>query len=290
MKSFTDYISVPWTETFVSLSTGIRMAYCFCGPEDGVPVILIHGVTDGRVSWAQAAPMLAERGYRVYVPEYRGNGRTDRPDPGPGGYTVETHRDDLLAFMDAAGITGAHIVGHSLGSLIAQLLNVKAPKRVLSTALIESTVCCVDNAALRWAQDGDGKEYLGVHGYDAEQAMPDSFLRSWTENNNERTDFQQATLAHVRQMPYPVWSWLITGLNAFDNRKNIGQVTGRVLVIWGTKDTIFNVTDQERLRRGLTGCTAVYRVIEGGSHNVHWDSVQTCGEIVGLLDEFMRDC
>ena len=117
MKSYADYIQVPWTEKFVSLPTGIQMCYCVCGPEDGVPLLLIHGVTDGRISWTQVAPMLAKLGYRVYVPEYRGNGKTDKPDPGPGGYSVETHRDDMFAFMDAVGVEKAHVAGHSLGSL-----------------------------------------------------------------------------------------------------------------------------------------------------------------------------
>lgn len=249
---------------------------------------MIHGVTDGRVSWSQTAPMMADLGYRVYVPEYRGNGKTDKPAPGPGGYTVETHRDDIFALMDLLGIEKAHIVGHSLGSLIAQLMNIKAPERILSTTLIESTVCCATSEVLQWAHDGDGKEYLGVHGYDTEQKMPESFLQGWAENTNESDDFQQATIEHIRQMPYPVWNWLITGLNAFDNREGIHKVSGKVLVIWATEDVIFPAADQEALKAGLTGCEATYKVIEGGSHNVHWDSVKTCTEVVGMLDAFIK--
>ena len=222
--------------------------------------------------------MMADLGYRVYVPEYRGNGKTDKPAPGPGGYTVETHRDDIFALMDLLGIEKAHIVGHSLGSLIAQLMNIKAPERILSTTLIESTVCCATSEVLQWAHDGDGKEYLGVHGYDTEQKMPESFLQGWAEN----------TIEHIRQMPYPVWNWLITGLNAFDNREGIHKVSSKVLVIWATEDVIFPAADQEALKAGLTGCEATYKVIEGGSHNVHWDSVKTCTEVVGMLDAFIK--
>lgn len=288
MKSYADYIQVPWTEKFVSLPTGIQMCYCVCGPEDGVPLLLIHGVTDGRISWTQVAPMLAKLGYRVYVPEYRGNGKTDKPDPGPGGYSVETHRDDMFAFMDAVGVEKAHVAGHSLGSLIAQLMNLKAPERLLSTTLLESTVCCATSEVLKWAHDGDGKEYLGVSGYDAEQKMPESFLQGWADTSNDSADFREATLEHVRQMPYPVWNWLITGLNAFDNRENIGKVSGRVQVIWASKDDIFPAADQEALKAGLTRCDLTCKVIEGGSHNVHWDSPETRETFVKMLDEFIK--
>jgi len=288
MKSYADYIQVPWTEKFISLSTGIQMAYCVCGPEDGVPVLLIHGVTDGRITWTQVAPMLADLGYHVYVPEYRGNGKTDKPNPGPGGYTVETHRDDMFAFMDAVGLKKVHVVGHSLGSLIAQLMNISAPERLLSTTLVESTVCCATSEVLKWAYGGDGKDYLGVNGYTAEQKMPESFLQAWADTSNDSEDFRKATLEHVRQMPYPVWNWLITGLNAFDNRENIGKVSGKVLLIWGTKDDIFPEADQEALKAGLSGCDLTCKTIEGGSHNVHWDSPETRTTFVKMLDEYIK--
>lgn len=288
MKSFADYIQVDWTEATVALPTGITMAYTYCGPEDGVPLILIHGVTDGRISWSQVAPMFAQRGYRVYVPEYRGNGKTDKPDPGPGGYAVETHAKDILAFMDSQHIEKAHIVGHSLGSLICQLINIWHPERVLSTTLEDSAVRCQPNEVLSWAHDGDGKDYLGVHGYDKEQAMPESFLKDWADTPNDSEDFRLATLEHVRQMSYPVWNWLLTGLNAFDNRANIGKVSGKVLVLWGSEDVIFPQKDQDELKAGLTGCDVTYKTYEGGSHNFHWDSLASRTWFVDTIDAFIK--
>ncbi len=288
MKSYADYIQVDWEEHFVDLPTGIRMAYTVCGPEGGVPVVLIHGVTDGRISWSQVAPMLAGLGYRVYVPEYRGNGKTDKPEAGPEGYTVETHVKDMLAFLDAVGIPKAHFVGHSLGSLIAQRINIEAPERVLSTTLIESAVKCQPNEVLTWAHDGDGKDYLGVHGYDDVQKMPESFLKEWADNTNDSEDFQRATIEHIRQMPYKVWDYLLTGLNAFDNRADIGKVSGKVQVIWATEDNIFPASDQEELKAGLTGCDVVYKTVEGGSHNVHWDSPATRALVTQYIDEFIK--
>lgn len=287
-KSFEDHISVPWTEEKVALSTGINMAYTVCGPKSGTPVILIHGVTDGRISWSQVAPMLAEKGYRVYVPEYRGNGKTDKPDAGPEGYLVDVHVKDMLAFMDAMRLRRAHIVGHSLGSLICQQINIQAKDRVLSTTLIDSAVKCKPNKVLSWAENGDGKDYLGVHGYDTQQKMPESFLKAWSKNSNEDQNFQRATLEHLRQMPYKVWSYLITGLNAYDNTANIGKVSGKVLVLWGSKDVIFTEKDQAELKAGLTGCDYTYVTIDGGSHNVYWDSIATRTEVVMLIDNFIK--
>lgn len=288
MKCFTEYMKVNWESKKAVLPTGITMAYAECGPADGIPMILIHGVTDARVSWSQVAPMMAERGYHIWVPEYRGNGLTDKPDPGPEGYLAEMHARDIVALMDVLGIEKAHIVGHSLGSIICQIINIWNPGRVLSTTLQDSTVRCMPNEVLEWAEKGDGGEYLGVHGYDEAQAMPDSFLVGWTENGNECADFQAATLEHVRQMPYPVWAWLIEGLNAFDNRKYIHLVSGKVLVMWGSEDAIFPQKDQDELRAGLTGCDVTWKILEGGSHNFHWDGLAAREWFVETLDAYIK--
>ncbi len=289
VKSYADYMEIDWTENFVDLTTGIRMCYCTCGPEDGVPLILIHGVTDSRISWSQAAPMFAEKGYRVYVPECRGHGKTDKPDPGPEGYRIEMHRDDILAFMDALDIEKAHIVGHSQGSLICQLINLKAPERVLSTTLIDTTTDNTKNEFLEWVYYGDGETYLGVHGYDEEQKMPDEFLDSWLGSTNESEAFCAATRAHAYQLPYEAWGWLIEGVRAFDNSEGIHDITGDVLVIWGTEDAIFTEEDFNAVRDGLTGCDARFEVIEGASHCPHWDSLASCREVVDIIDDFIKE-
>lgn len=288
MKCFDEYIKVNWQENYINLETGIRMAYTVCGPENGIPLVLIHGVTDGRISWAQVAPMLADLGYRVYVPEYRGNGKTDKPPAGPEGYTVEVHTKDMIAFFNALQIEKAHIAGHSLGSLICQRLNIEIPDRILSTILIESAAKCIGNPVLTWAHDGDGESYLGVHGYDQQQKMPDSFLKEWGDTTNDSEDFRMATLEHIRQMPYKVWDYLLTGLLAYDNRNELEKITGNVLVIWSDQDEIFTEADQEELKHGLTNCNVQYITIPNGSHNVHWDSPQTRQKLTSIIDEFIK--
>ena len=287
VKSFADYLDVPWTEHFADLPTGIRMCYVEIGPEDGTPIILLHGVTDGRVSWTHVAPALADLGYHVYVPEYRGNGKTDKPEADENGYTAEMIADDVLALMDAIGLEKAHVGGHSYGSIISQVINLKAPERLLSTILIDTTVNAKTSEVLEWAEFGDGEEYLGVHGYDEEGAMPDSFLQAWAENDNPDEAFQKATIEHLRQMPYECWYRLIHACRNFDNSEHIGEISGKVLVIWGTEDAIFPKEDQDALKAGLTGADVTYVDIEG-SHNIHWDSPETAAAVVKAIDEFIK--
>jgi pimeloyl-ACP methyl ester carboxylesterase len=91
---------------------GIHTYYEVQGQGD--PLVLLHGGFATIETWGAQTPALAER-YQVYLPERRGHGRT--PDvPGPTGYEIMAR--DTIAFMDALGITSAHLVGWSDGASV----------------------------------------------------------------------------------------------------------------------------------------------------------------------------
>ena len=108
-KTYYDYAEVDWEQKYLDLDTGVRMAYYECGPKDGKTVLLIHGVTDGCVAWAQIAPVLEKAGCHCYIVEYRGNGMTDKPDMGPFGYTGELLADDIIDFIEKLDLQEIHV-------------------------------------------------------------------------------------------------------------------------------------------------------------------------------------
>jgi 3-oxoadipate enol-lactonase len=99
----------------------------------GRPLLLIQGLGYARWSWEPIVPGLAER-YRVVFFDNRGIGESDKPD---GPYTACDMADDALQVLDEAGIERAHVLGASLGGMIAQELAVAAPERVDKLVL-----CC----------------------------------------------------------------------------------------------------------------------------------------------------
>ena len=94
------------------------------GPSDGPPVVLLHaGIADSR-AWDDLVPLLAAGGYRVIRYDRRGFGRTVTED-------VEfSNRADLLAVLDALGVTRAALVGNSQGGQIAVDAAIEWPDRV----------------------------------------------------------------------------------------------------------------------------------------------------------------
>ena len=118
-------------------SAGIELAYEAVGDPADPPVVLVAGLGAQLVSWrAEFCRALADRGYHVVRFDNRDVGLSTKfPD---GGYAVADMAHDLASFIDALSFGSAHIVGQSLGGLIAQALVVRDPGRVRSLCLISS--------------------------------------------------------------------------------------------------------------------------------------------------------
>src|SRR5882672_10658831 len=109
----------------------LEMAYEEHGPEDGAPVILLHGFPYDVRAFDEVAPALAAEGYRVLVPYLRGHGPTrflSAATPRSGEQAALGH--DLLQFMDALGIARAALAGYDWGGRAACVVAALRPERV----------------------------------------------------------------------------------------------------------------------------------------------------------------
>jgi 3-oxoadipate enol-lactonase len=107
---------------------------------DGPPVLLIQGLGYARWGWDPVVPGLAGT-FRVLTFDNRGIGESDKP---AGPYTAREMAADALQVLDEAGIDRAHVVGASLGGMIAQELAVAEPGRVERLVL-----CCTTPGGAR---------------------------------------------------------------------------------------------------------------------------------------------
>lgn len=101
---------------------------------DGPPVLLLNGLSSASEAWFRLLPHLVQD-YRVITMDNRGVGRSAAPR---GRYKVTTMAQDAQCVLDAAGVERAHVVGISMGSVIAQELLLNAPDRVRSAVLAAS--------------------------------------------------------------------------------------------------------------------------------------------------------
>ena len=104
---------------------GVSLAYRVAGDPAAPPMVLLHGLGDDERDWQPVLPGLA-RAHRVYALDLRGHGRSGHP----GRYSFELMRDDVLGFLDTAGIERCVLIGHSMGGTVAILLAEAAPHRL----------------------------------------------------------------------------------------------------------------------------------------------------------------
>lgn len=115
-------------------SEPVRLAYRVvdAGPAEATPMVLLHGGGGDSTTYDSLAPAFAAR-RRVYLPDLRGMGRSDRVGP----YSLRIMRDDISRFLDDQGLDRAILLGHSLGAFVAMLATQSAPDRVSALVLEE---------------------------------------------------------------------------------------------------------------------------------------------------------
>lgn len=116
-------------------SDGVELYLVEEGPQDGTPVLLVHGWPDSHRLWRHQIPALASAGYRVLAHDQRGFGRSGRPDD-VAGYHAFNAMADLSNLLDAFDLPSAHLVGHDWGAPPCWLLATFAPERVRSLTAI----------------------------------------------------------------------------------------------------------------------------------------------------------
>jgi len=119
----------------VTTASGARIAWDAFGDKTLPPMILIQGFSAQMVGWRPGfCQRLADEGFHVIRFDNRDVGQSQRYPQG--GYALSDLADDTAAFLDAMDIKSAHIVGQSMGGMIAQLLAAQHPSRVRSLGLI----------------------------------------------------------------------------------------------------------------------------------------------------------
>jgi len=129
-------MSVPVEEVRLSLPH-IELAAHLFGPEDGQPVIALHGWLDNANSFARLAPQL--KGLRIVALDLAGHGHSDHRPLGVG-YTLWDYVHDVLHVAEQLGWQRFSLLGHSLGAIISVVLAGALPERVTRLALIDGVI------------------------------------------------------------------------------------------------------------------------------------------------------
>lgn len=119
----------------VAVEDGVEIVARLDGPEDGAPVLILHGYIDNGTSWQRHATSLAAAGYRVVRVDHRGHGASTKIGD-ESAYAFARLRDDAVAVMHVLGHNTFHLMGHSMGGYLSQMIAIDTPTVVRSLVLV----------------------------------------------------------------------------------------------------------------------------------------------------------
>jgi aminoacrylate hydrolase len=224
----------------------------------GFPVFFITGLGGFAGFWREQLPAFG-RSFDVITHDHRGIGQSDHTK---GGYTVERMARDVIGLMDALGVERAHVVGHSTGGAIAQILAIDHPDR-LGAAVISASWTKSDPYFRRLFQLR--KDILLRMGPEAYLQSATLFLYPpwWVSCNNER--LRQLEAQNLAAMSAPeIIAQRIDAIVAFDRTAQLGRIRTPTLVVGAVDDVITPSYYSEELARRIPG--AELKLFPKGGH------------------------
>jgi 3-oxoadipate enol-lactonase len=257
---------------------GVQLAYERYGQGDAETVVLVEGLGYGRWMWNWQRDALVDD-YDVVVPDNRGTGDSDAPE---GPYTIAEMAADLDAVLEDAGIGEAHVVGASMGGMIAQEYALEFDRTRSLTLFCSSPGGDVAESmpaeTREWMfgvpEDLDEREQIR---YKMTPAMTDELADSdviedvidWRLESDAPDDARQAQAA---------------GVTEFDASDRLGDVDVPALVMHGTDDRVLPVENARLLHERLPDSRL--ELVEGGPHLFFIEDREYVND---HLLEFLRD-
>jgi 3-oxoadipate enol-lactonase len=250
---------------------GVRLHYERHG-DAGDPLLLVMGLGGPLEFWEFQTPVFS-RTHRVCVYDNRGVGRSDKP---AGPYDVRTLATDAVAVMDACGFGRAHVLGLSMGGMIAQELAIRHSDRVGALALAATGAHADDE--MRARLDGAAGDPIDLYKAVMKMTLSAEFAtreRDWVRSIRERT------LPHVSVQGFLAQLAAIVG---YDARAELGAIDAPTLVMKPAADALIPPRASDELSRLVPG--AALSTFEHGSHGFNVEQADKFNRVA--LDFFSQ--
>lgn len=311
----------------VRLTTGITMYYTERGNVGGSALVLLHGLTDTGRSFERLVEELVRQYPQLWiiVPDLRGHGDTSMPSRKRCGgapeacFTPEALAADVVALFDALAIDAAFLVGHSMGSVVAQEVALGYPGRVHNMVLIGTFVYGRGNPVFREYLLGNlvEKSWRPILETEHDFAWPlDAYTitpadlgaaetlrlrKEWVSETGAPEAFLDSICRETAQIRLGTWIGAATASDNVDNRVALQALKVPTLVLWAIQDMAFGGEEQERVKTALqeaaraNGTPMIFKTYGKKphvsnepqtdlGHNLHWAApVQVAADIISFV-------
>jgi 3-oxoadipate enol-lactonase len=251
---------MPTTE----IATGPTLHYVRRG--EGEPMLMIQGMSGNHLSWGEPFLTDLERDFDLVAYDHRGVGRSSSvTDP----FTIADLADDADALMDALGWESAHVVGISMGGMVAQELALRHPERI-RTLTLGCTYCGGEGSALASSEVSTKLAQAMMSG-DRERAISTAYEVNISpgygaDQSAYATFYEMAT---AMPTPVPVIMLQAQAVQAHQTLDRLDQISAPTLVIHGTADEMLPFSNALLVASRIPGAQLVQ--LDDVGHMFWWE-------------------
>lgn len=248
----------------------IELNYALHGSGDRT-VVLLNGLADDLGTWGYQVPDLVGAGYRVLTFDNRGVGASSKP---AGPYSSELLAADAKALVDSLGITDFHLMGVSMGGMIAQAYALAYPADLRSTTFACTYAAPGPFCSRMFALWAELAPVMGVAFVMREVTLWAFTLGFFDDRPDELAEFETA----MRFATQPTHAYLaqLAVIQAHDTGARLAELTVPALVVAGEEDILIPTELSRRLHAGIPG--ARWATTPGG-HACLWEHPTEFNEV-----------
>jgi 3-oxoadipate enol-lactonase len=244
----------------------------------GTPLVLIHGAQGDRSMFAAIAPLFAAH-HQVLTFDQRGSGRSEKPDMD---YSIAMLADDTATLMDHVGFSSAHIIGVSMGGMIAQEFALRHPHKTRALVLGCTTPGGSHAVPLGGGALARAYSTQPMSAEERGRALAEAcFTKGYIETHPEVIP---AMIESRRQRPIEptALGHRMKAAHAHDTYDRLPRITAPTLVITGKDDVLISWENSRILADRIPG--AKYVLLEPAGH-IFWveQKEKSLGEIRAFL-------
>lgn len=246
----------------------------------GIPLLLVAGLASDAASWQTLTDYLTPH-CRLIMPDNRGVSRTG---PLSAEISIQKIADDCAALVRHLGLPSVHVIGHSMGGMVAQDIAIRYPEMV-DKLILEATVSASSkrNNSLfaDWA--------IGfAAGMDPKLWFRNIFYWIFCERFFENEQAVRTAVRFSIDYQYPLdpvaFGNQVKAIAAYNSTELLSQITAKTLVVAGKEDLLFSVDACARLAEAIPG--AVFSVMDGAAHSIHMEQPR---EFADCVLDFLLD-
>jgi 3-oxoadipate enol-lactonase len=241
----------------------------------GEPLLMVQGMTGHSLHWGEPFLAALERDFELVLYDHRGVGRS-APFGSP--FTIADLAADAAALLDALELQRAHVLGISMGGMVAQELALSAPERIL-TLTLGATYCggpgsqftderVVNDLAMAILSGDAYRKIRAGWEFNVSPAFADG------EGNFER--FEEVAAAYP--VPLPMIMAQVQAISAHDTSERLADIGAPTLVVHGTADEMLAAANGELVASLIPG--ARLELLQGIGHLFFWEQPEHVATLV----------